>query len=497
ETALGSGVGLVEVQMQPLAVPAATLRIKVFVDDSFANGQFDAPAEEPVAPGNPALASKVVDDQRVGFKAHFGDPLGEISTDVFGNPLCTEYDVNGEPILNSTNDQSCLFADEFGNIAVPNVGPNRYEVWVVPPDNESWIETTTLEGNFGWDTWLQDGATGYDTEFVVGAEPFPWAIFGFVPGNTHYHSGQPDAITTAPTNSDGLATGKIKGDVHKARVYVPWNAGNAYNGDIWGGFKGVRDAGPLDGARIALSSIALGDSLVYVGQADVNGHFQIDNVPDGNYTLTFWDDPLLTILDFQQVTVTNGAVTNMTDTNDNGVFDPAEDLNNNGVLDLGEDLNNNGVLDLAESPLHLTGWWTTIEGTVFLDDDSDGIAEPTDGNGVRDAGEPGVFNYPLVIRKRDNSVVERGAVATITSVDGSYEFPNTYPFGWWMVLEAYTDLYYTTGVTMYNVDFTTTPDNDPNANPLNPPLIQEAAPVTIVGQGVDVSFLPIIGQTGR
>ncbi|MEK7784259.1 MAG: hypothetical protein AAB658_02380, partial [Chloroflexota bacterium] len=225
----------------------------------------------------------------------------------------------------------------------------------------------------------------------------------------------------------------------------------------------------------ALSSIALGDSLVYVGQADVNGHFQIDNVPDGNYILTFWDDPLLTILDFQQVTVAGGAVTNMTDANNNGVIEPA----------------------LAESPLHLTGWWTTIEGTVFLDDDSDGIAEPTDGNGVRDAGEPGVFNYPLVIRKRDNSVVERGAVATITSVDGSYEFTNAYPFGWWMVLEAYTDLYYTTGVTMYNVDFTTTPDNDPNANPLNPPLLEEAPRVTIVGQGVDVSFLPIIGQTGR
>jgi hypothetical protein len=473
ESAPGSGVGLVEVQMQPLALPAATLRIKVFVDSGFANGQFDAPAEEPQLPdGNPALASKIVDGQRVGFKAHLGDPLGEISTDVFGNPLCTEYDADGNPLPG--NDQSCLFADEFGNIAIPNVGPNRYEVWVVPPDGEAWVETTTLEGNFGWDTWLQEGATGYDTEFVVGAEPFPWTIFGFVPGGVHYRNGSVE-IATAPTNSDGLVTGGIEGDVHKARVYVPWNAGNPYNGDVWGGFKGVRDAGPMAGARIALSSIDLGDTLVYVGQADNNGHFEITNVPDGNYTLTFWDDPLLYILDFQQVTVANGAVTNMTDTNHNGVLEPA----------------------LGESPLHLTGWWTTIEGTVFLDDDSDGIDEPTDGNGVRDPGEPGVFNYPLVIRKRDNSIVERGAVATVTGADGSYEFKNTYPFGWWMVLEAYTDLYYTTGVTMYNVDFTTTPDNDPDANPLNPPLIQHADAVTIIGQGVDVSFLPIIGQTGR
>lgn len=479
--------GLVEVQMQPMDLPPATLRIKVFMDDRFTNGQFDAPAEEPLAPGNPALASKInADGLRVGFKAHLGDPLGEISADVFGNPLCTQYDVDGNPLPG--NDQSCLFADEFGNIAIPNLGPNRYEVWVVPPDGENWIQTTTLEGNNPWDTWLQEGATGYDTEFVVGAEPFPWTIFGFVPADMHYHSGLPDAITTAPTNSDGLVTGGIAGDIHIGRVYVPWNAGNAYQGSIWGGFKGVRDGGPLAGAVIALSSINLGDTLVYVGKADNNGHFQITNVPDGNYTLTYWDDALLYLLDLQQVTVAAGVVTNMTDTNNNGVFDPAEDLNNNGVLDPGEDLNNNGVLDLAESPLHLTGWFTKIEGTVFLDNNA---------NGLRDAGEPGVFNYPLVVKKRDNSVVERGAVATVTGGDGSYEFTNTYPFGWWMVLEAYSDRYYTTGVTMYNVDFTQTAFNDPNANPLNPPLIETANPVTIIGQGVDVSFLPIIGQTGR
>ena len=47
----------------------------------------------------------------------------------------------------------------------------------------------------------------------------------------------------------------------------------------------------------------------------------------------------------------------------------------------------------------------------------------------------------------------------------------------WLVLEAYNDLYYTTGVT-YQAD------NQPT-------------PTTVLGAGVDVSMLPIIGLSGR
>ena len=47
----------------------------------------------------------------------------------------------------------------------------------------------------------------------------------------------------------------------------------------------------------------------------------------------------------------------------------------------------------------------------------------------------------------------------------------------WLVMEAYSDLYYTTGVT-YQAD------NQPT-------------PTTVLGSGVDVSVLPIIGLSGR
>lgn len=85
--------GLVVAELQPHPLPPAT------------NGQFDAPAEQGLA----------------GFTVLINDILGQVSTDVFGNPLCTQYDAAGIPI-GQTN---CLVSDANGDIAIPNLGPNR------------------------------------------------------------------------------------------------------------------------------------------------------------------------------------------------------------------------------------------------------------------------------------------------------------------------------------------------------------------------------------
>ncbi|MCB0123574.1 MAG: hypothetical protein KDE58_15085, partial [Caldilineaceae bacterium] len=270
------GNGGLEVALQPHPLPSATMRIKVFEDVSPVNGQFDAPAEQGLA----------------GFRVTINDIAGEISADVFGNPLCTTYNAAGNP----NGRTNCLVSDSNGDIVVPNLGTNRFDVVVVPPDGTDWVETTTLEGSPSWDTWLAEGATGLDNEFVVAGEPFPWTVFGFVrPRNN------------LPNN----AGGGVKGRLVSASVYLPQTGGLAYYGDIWNGFNGAKVTGPINDGWVALSDLQNGDTAVYIGKANPNGTYQINNVPDGNYQFTWWDERLHHILDWIQVTVSNGQIYDM------------------------------------------------------------------------------------------------------------------------------------------------------------------------------------------
>jgi len=422
--------GLVTVELQPSPLPAGTIQASVFEDISPVNGAPDLPAEHGLA----------------GFEAHIADYGGEVTTDIFGNPLGAEYDANGVYISGSGGivRSKCYVVEAGvdlgvvgpavgpcptvtnnhpgfpngltvqGKVIIPNVGPNRYGLSVVPPDGSDWIQTTTLEGLHEWDSWVMEGSTGLDTEFVVAGEPFPAIIFGYV---------------SPTTNLDG-GSGSVKGAVNAAKVYVPPKGGTGLPGTIWGGAQGMKLAGPISKPWIALSDLAQGDTAVYVGQGNLNGAFNIIGVPDGNYTLTWWDEDQNYILDLIQVTVAGG------------------------VVDMGI--------------LPLTGWWTKLEGYVFND---------LNRNGIRDGGEPGISGYTVGMRKRENSLMDRGAKLVTTEADGYYLMENTYPMTQWLVMEAYNDLFYTTGVT-YQAD------NQPT-------------PTTILGAGVDINVLPIIGLGGR
>jgi hypothetical protein len=401
--------GLLTVALQPLPLPAATMRIRVFEDVSMTNGQFDAPVENGLA----------------GFRAVVNDTIGEVTQDLYGNPLCTEYqkdvngdvllDVNGDPIV-QTLGVGC-YSDANGDIVIPNLAPLRYDVLVVPPDGTTWTETTTLEGSWSWDTWLQEGGTGLDNEFVVAGEPFPWTVFGFV--------------RPTPTITPTVGAGAIQGSIVDVEVFTPFQGGLPYQGGQWGGLSGSKIVGPISYPWIALNDLQNGDTAIYIGRGNADGTFNIPNVPPGNYVLTYWDDELHRILDWVQVTVQP-----------------------NQTTDLGA--------------LFLTGWFTIVHGTVFVD---------TNSNGRRDPGEAGVPNYLVVLKDRDNTEIDRMSIAVTTDVNGNYTFEKAYPMGSWMVLEAYNDAYYTTGYTFQA-------SNQPSET-------------TVLGNGVDVGLLPIIGQSVR
>ena len=418
-------VGLIEVQMHPFPLPPATMVIQVFNDVEMTNGQFDVPSEvydTALDPTDPYGTNYPMS----GFRASINDIAGEITTDIFGNPLCTTYAANGDVETPGTP-EACMYSDADGIITIKNIGPMRYDVLIFPPNPEPpapgeppeppWIQTTTLEGSQGWDTWLQEAGTGLDNEFLIAAEPAPWTLFGFV--------------KASPPDLNLGGSGSITGVIMAASTFVPAKGGLPYIGDTFGGFAGTKLHRPIANPWLSLNDLQAGDKAVWVGQGNADGSFNIPNVPGGNYILTYWDEKQHYILDLVQVTVPNF------ETSDVGIR-------------------------------MLTGWFTEIYGTVFLDDNE---------NGRRDDGETGIPDYLVVFKDRDNTEIDRMSISALTNPDGFYELEKGYPMGSWMVLEAYSDLFRTTGVTYQTLN-----------------MNEE---VTLGPGIVDLGILPVLGQPIR
>jgi hypothetical protein len=371
--------GLVVVQAHPLPLPSATMTIQVFEDKSMTNGQFDVPSEHGLK----------------GFGVVINDTMGQVSNDVYNNPLCTIYqrdtnnnivfDTNGLPVVDVLG-KGC-FSDDQGILKVPNLGPMRYDVTVTPPDGTNWTETTTLEGTWSWDTWLNEGSNGLDNEFLIGGEAAPWTFFGFV---------KPTAALPAASNG-----GTVKGVVTAALVYTPFTNGLPYQGGLWGGLSGAKLDKPIDKPWIALNDLNNGDTAIYVGRGNSDGSFEIPNVPPGDYNVTYWDDQLFYMLDSVQISV--GA---------------------NQTTDLGVKF--------------LSSWFTEVTGSVFVDDN---------GNGKRDPSERGIPDMTVVVKDRENTQIDRMTTQAITDHNGNYFIDRLYPLSSWVILEMYNDRYYTTGIT--------------------------------------------------
>ena len=427
--------GNVTVQMQPYDLPDATIQAEVFEDAAPTNSAPDVPAERGIA----------------GFRAHIFDYVDEVTTDVYGNALCGNnncvskcYAVDGGIDLGivSPIDAAgrCPFRDELpanastidtnvpigedaqiqGKVIIPNLGPNRYALSVVRPNGSTWEQTTTLEGNHDWDAWVMEGATGLDTEFVVAGEPFPATFFGFV----------------EKTDFPAPGTGTITGTALAVSAYIPPVGGIGGEAGLLGAKP--KDKNPIHRLFVSLSDINNNDQTVYMHEFDCdenNGclpvNFDIPNVPAGDYVIGVWDEPQDYIFLEQNVSVGDGE-----------------------TVDLGS--------------LSMLGWWTTIDGYVFND---------LNANGIKDPGEPGMSGFPVAMRTRENSLMDRGATVVTTDANGYYWMENAYPMTQWLVMEAYADTFYTTGIT-YQAD-------------------NQSEPTTVLGAGVDVNVHPVIGLGGH
>jgi len=384
-TVTAGGTTPVTVEMNPTPLPLTTLRIQVFNDNAPVDATYEVDAEAGLA----------------GFSVALADVLGTVSTDYYGNALCTIYqhdgaghmlfDANNRAIVDTTRSTGKCLSDSTGLITIPNLGPNRYGATVTPPPPVSgqtyqWVQTTTLEGTHDHDIWQQEGATGYDTEQTKGAELVPSVQFGFV---------KTQAMTVPARN---VPTGEIKGVAIAGLPYI-----GGQNGQVVPetGFAGAKSGGPIKNPWIALSDLGAGDAQIYVGRGNVDGTFDIKNVPDGTYQLSIWDDDQDYILWSFNVEVHDGQPT---------------DVGNKMIV----------------------GWFSHVYGKIFID---------SNGNGKQDTGERGVPQFALTVRERDNSLMDQATNTATTDSTGAYNIREAYPLGKWLVLEAFNTRYKTTGIT--------------------------------------------------
>jgi hypothetical protein len=172
-----------------------------------------------------------------------------------------------------------------------------------------------LEGSHSWDTWLQEGGTGLDNEFVIAGEPFPWTVFGYAP--------QMNQLTTP-------ATGGIKGVITGASVYVGPGTGLPYYGAQWAGLNGAKLTGPIQDAWVALSDLQNGDTAVCVAPADPTSGYDYNVLT--YYFLTLWDYKQEHIL-IDVVTVADGSMVDLAHLHHRLAHlgrRPPRDLNSNG-----------------------------------------------------------------------------------------------------------------------------------------------------------------------
>jgi hypothetical protein len=427
----------VTVELPYTPTPLGNIRIQVFNDRLPVDGTYEAGAEGP----DPGVALLDTDPRRMkNFQGYISDVFGGVTTDWFGNTLCTHYehdnsapgngptpdfpdgsgplvkDIDGKPVIDPTKPAACL-TDNRNQILIPNLGPNRYGVTVSTPSGQVWSQTTNLEGGHDHDVWVMEGDTGFDTEMVVGGEPVPFVPFGFV------------KAMSLPVAQPGTTLNTIKGQVMEGLSYIGGSGGQVIPQEP--GVGGGAFKGPIDRPWVALSDLGAGDAEVYAGRGGVDGTFSIGNVPDGTYSLTTWDEPQNFIIQNITISVRGGQ-----------------------VLDVGKQF--------------LPGWFTHIEGTVFVDDN---------GNGKQDLpNETGIKDTVVTLRERDNTLMDQFANTAVTDDKGHYSLTQSYPLTKWLVLEHFNTRYEGTGVTV-------TASND-------------KTPTTYLGGGVDINVMNIIGLGG-
>jgi hypothetical protein len=301
-----AGNATATVYLNKLPLPTAQIRVFVFHDNQPINNAPDLPEEQ-------GLAGFQIYLEEPGGR--YGASGGQVSVDVYGNPLGTTYNPDGS--VNTIGD-GVILTNENGIAVIKNLAPAKYGTRIIPPVGEGWVQTSTIEGTKVIDAWVKANEPPFFTEF---GPPGPHVAFGFVKEFNNIPAG-------------GTAT--ISGQVVNTHMSRPPNY-TFYPG------------APFPDAYVGLNDMSVGRGLgIYAAVTTGESNFSIPNVPPGNYQLVIWDKNLDVIFASAAVLV-----------NTDGSCSTPQ-----GTCDLGQ--------------VAVFDWFGHLQGSVFFDQNLNGYPDPED-----------------------------------------------------------------------------------------------------------------------
>ena len=331
------GVGNVTVVVNKAPIGTAQISVFIFQDT--------APINNAPDPGEPGLTD---------FAILLFDQLGQVSQDAFGNQLGTEYarnadgtfqfNADGIPVIKKAGTGEIITCNQtevnafnawlattaprdfsvmpreckaVGEALVKYIPPGKYGIRAVPPLGVTWIQTSTIEGTPGIDSWVKANEPNRLIEFG----PALYHVFiGFV---------QPfDNLAALRALQPGAPTATVTGNVrrtHSSKAQFAINPGP-----------------PVSECWVGINALELGTNVGYfAAPCNPDSTFSVSGLPPGTYQLVAWDFPLDHIFYFTSFIIDAvGTPVDLTDT------------------------------------IFMNQWFGNLEGTVFYDTNQNGYRDP-------------------------------------------------------------------------------------------------------------------------
>ena len=415
---VAAGQNVIRVELQQTPLPTGKIAVFVFEDDDTLNGENDAGGPAGVtgpAPNEGGLEgfNLILFDQAGGL----GDATGQITYDMFNQPVSNSLagmidpltganacpiTVRGDgmvgmiPVCPKFESDGVSLSPLVGQAIIDNMYPGLYEVVAHPgadrtASGEEWLQTNTLDGGAAHEVFIKANEPGYFQEFGPGGfhVSIGFASPKIINDRKTAPGGICDPITNCPVTFYGQITNAHMSRTPDQRIF---DSGDYSNYAFTNCYVSLS---PPDQADFAFA------------KCNPDGSFAFANVPSGDYKLTVFDQWNDIMLD--------------------GLVNPIH-------------VAASGPGSSAATPVHfpVTQWRTNLATRTFLDLGAGGVGA---GDGVSQPDEPGLPLVATNIRYRDGSF----GFFNNTDLNGYAGFNEVFPFMNWLVVEADTTRFKSTG----------------------------------------------------